>query len=325
MKIGVIGDIHWSKYSSIMRQIGETYTKRLENCIESINWAEETLKDCDEIVYLGDFFDSSDLSNEEITALTSIKWNDKPHRFLVGNHEMGINDLSKSSAHIFKLFGFDVIDKPKEVDGIGYIPYVLSANREPLNNYVGNCKIIFSHNDIKGVQMGRYVSEDGFSIEEIEKSCEMFINGHLHNGERINDRIINLGNLTGQNFSEDANRYSHKIAVIDSDSCELTFYENPHAFNFYKVDYNSGGTELKTNAIVTASVNSDKQQEVKDFLENDKNVICYRMVVNHLTEDSISSGVEQLSVDHIGEFYNYVIDKLGNSDIVRKELEEVLK
>ena len=109
MKIGIVGDIHWSKYSSILRSRGKKYSKRLENCIESINWAEDTTRDCDMVVYLGDFFDNESLKSEEITALSEIKWNKLPHKFLVGNHELGLNDLSFSSAHIFDLHDKEVI------------------------------------------------------------------------------------------------------------------------------------------------------------------------------------------------------------------------
>ena len=87
MKIGIIGDIHFSEYSSILRGRGQYFSQRLENCVTSINWAEEMTSDCDQVVYLGDFFDKPSLNAEEITALNSIQWNDRYHRFLVGNHE----------------------------------------------------------------------------------------------------------------------------------------------------------------------------------------------------------------------------------------------
>ena len=43
MKIGVIGDVHWSSYSSIVRSTGDVYSTRLENLIQSINWSENKL------------------------------------------------------------------------------------------------------------------------------------------------------------------------------------------------------------------------------------------------------------------------------------------
>ena len=157
MKIGVVGDVHWSKYSSIVRSRGNKYSTRLENCIKSINWAEEVTKHCDLIVYLGDFFDKSDLSAEELSALNDLIWNDVPHKFLVGNHEMGLNDLSFSSSHTFNLHdNFEVIDEPTylEQNNICFIPYILESDRKPFSKYIENKdSIVFSHNDIKGITM----------------------------------------------------------------------------------------------------------------------------------------------------------------------------
>ena len=72
MRILVCGDVHWSNYSSILRRRGTDYSKRLENCINSINWVEQTAEDysCDCVVYLGDWFDRSDLNSEEISPFS---------------------------------------------------------------------------------------------------------------------------------------------------------------------------------------------------------------------------------------------------------------
>ena len=91
MKILVVGDVHFCQYSSILRERGELYSKRLENLLWSLNWVENQagVLECDKVVYLGDFFDRSDANAEELTALTEVKWSDLPHVCLVGNHELG--------------------------------------------------------------------------------------------------------------------------------------------------------------------------------------------------------------------------------------------
>ena len=68
--------------------------------------------------------------------------------------------------------------------------------------YLGNSskgKIIFSHNDIAGMNLGHFTSKDGFSIDEINDNCVLFINGHLHNSSWVGRKykIYNAGNLTG--------------------------------------------------------------------------------------------------------------------------------
>src|SRR5574344_2114067 len=173
-KICIWGDNHWSQYSSILRKRGNKYSVRLENSIASLNWVENlaTSQGCSFVVCTGDFFDAAVLKAEELTALEDIKWNNLPHMFLVGNHEMGRSDLRYSSAHVFgNIQNASVIDKScliqlPELD-IVLLPYILESDRKPLQEYIkplnclNNKRIIISHNDIKGIQMGKFESVEG--------------------------------------------------------------------------------------------------------------------------------------------------------------------
>ena len=337
MKLGVVGDIHWSKYSSIVRQRGKKYSLRLENCIDSVNWAETTLKDCDKVIYLGDFFDSDILKSEELTALSELKWNDKEHIFLVGNHELGLHDLSFSSAHLFNIANKVVIDKPV-IQGYGHVelcflPYILD-NTGRIEDYIyvrtGNLpRIIFSHNDIAGIQLGKFLTTSGFDIENIKCSCDLFINGHLHNETCIDNKIYNIGNLTGQNFSEDACRYGHKVFIIDTETFDIEKIENPFAFKFFKFEniedllkYN-----FPSNSIVTAKLYTGQLNKVNKFVETNDNILAHRFVMitntkelNHNENSNI-----QLSVDHLEKFQEFIIDRLGNNKLVKEELMEVIR
>lgn len=340
MKIGIIGDIHWSRYSSILRQRGDKYSIRLENCIKSINWAEKLTSDCIYTVYLGDFFDSSELNSEEITALNDIKWSDSLHTFLVGNHEMGINDLSYSSSHLFgftSVFTDRIIDKPHQckVDNISlrYLPYILEDNRLPLSEYFyddgAEKVIIFSHNDIAGIQMGKFISPNGFTVEEIHANCDLFINGHLHNGSKIDNKIINVGNLTGQNFSEDAFKYDHCVMILDTDTMRIEVYENPYAINFYKVDtltQNFSLDNLKNNAVITLKTTQEEQSNYKQVLDNSDKIIASRLIIAPTDNiNTTNNNKEILAVNHLDKFSEYVLNTLGTSDVVKQELGEVLR
>lgn len=338
MKLGVVGDIHWSKYSSIIRQRGNKYSLRLENCINSVNWAEEVLKDCDKIIYLGDFFDSDILKSEELTALSELKWNDKEHIFLVGNHELGLHDLSFSSAHLFNIANKVVIDKPvvqvNSYDQVElcFIPYMLD-NTGRIEDYIyGRTnklpRIVFSHNDIAGIQLGKFLTTSGFEIEDIECNCDLFINGHLHNETCIDDKIYNIGNLTGQNFSEDARRYGHKVFIIDTETLDIQKIENPFAFRFFKFEnvedllkYN-----FPSNSVVTAKLYAEQFNKVKDFVDHN-NVIAHRFVIisNIKESDSSENNPIQLSVDHLEKFQEFILDRLGNDKLVKEELVEVVR
>lgn len=335
MKIGIVGDIHWSKYSSILRSRGKKYSKRLENCIDSINWAEELLGDrCDIVVYLGDFFDHESLKSEEITALSEIEWNKVPHYFLVGNHELGLNDLSFSSAHIFNLKDPQVIDHPttwiySDVE-VCYLPYILN-NTGKLDDYFDvktEKRVVFSHNDIAGIQMGKFVSTSGFEIDNIEANCDLFINGHLHNGTQVTDKIYNIGNLTGQNFSEDAEVYKHNIFLLNTDTLEIEAFENPYALKFYKfIDLDSlMSYDFEANSIVTAKLPANDVDKAKEFVLSNEDIIAHRFIIMPNLDGNVSS-IEHtsLTVNHLDKFQEFILEQLGSDQMVVEELGEVLK
>lgn len=343
MKILVFGDCHWSTYSSILRKRGLNYSTRLHNLIDSVNWVEEQAVEnhVDAIVGLGDFFDKETLNSEEITALKEIMWSDKEHYFLIGNHEMGRNDLFYSSTKIFDKYNFYVIDTPiiknfcKTLSTIAFIPYMLNPNYSILNDIYNSCPsgekiIIFSHNDIAGIQLGQFVSKSGFEIKDIEENCDLFVNGHLHNGLKITDKIINLGNLTGQNFSEDAYKYSHNIMILDTETLKYELIENPYAVNFYKLDainHIPNLESLKKNAVITLRCLEKDSDGWAEEIKNCPNIIESRILIERevLSKESVDSAKDELVSDHISEFKKYVTETLGVSDIVLEELEEVCK
>lgn len=342
MKILVFGDCHWSTYSSILRKRGLNYSVRLHNLIDSINWVEEQAIEnhVDAVVGLGDFFDKETLNSEEITALKEIMWSDKEHYFLIGNHEMGRNDLFYSSTKIFDKYNFHVIDAPiakifcKTLSTIAFIPYTLNPNYDILNNIYNSCSsgekiIIFSHNDIAGIQLGQFVSKSGFEIKDIEENCDLFINGHLHNGTKITDKIINLGNLTGQNFSEDAHIYKHNIMILDPATLEYKLIENPYAINFYKIDAINSTPILSNfkNAVITLKCYEKDAEYWENEIKKCPNIIESRVLIEReiLNIEDIEKNKDRLISDHISEFKKFVIESMGSSDNVLEELEEVCK
>lgn len=309
MKIGVIGDVHFSTNSSIVREMGDLYSKRLEHCIKSINWAEEKTKDCDLIVYLGDFFDEAKLSALEISAFTEIKWNKKPHIIICGNHEMGRSDLQISSAHLFKLLpNFTFITEPTSLDGLLYfLPYSLNPN---LDKYSGE-KIVFSHNDIAGINYGGFTTTHGLDINEINM---FFVNGHLHNGSVLKPGVINLGNFVGQNFSEDAFNYSHNLMILDSISLEYELIENPFSFNFYKISELKELAKIKDNAVLSITAKKEDLPKFREFLENNKKVL-YSRILTEVEYEKVEIGKVDLSVNHLELFRDYISKTLGEEGV----------
>lgn len=345
MKLGIVGDIHWSRYSSILRSRGKHFSTRLEGLIKSLSWAEQLFKEhgCEEEIFLGDTFDKEELNSEEITALSEVEWNKSSRlkHFIVGNHESGVSSLVYNSTQVLHKIGV-VEDQPyiyplDDKTELLFLPYIVEDNRKPLKDYLTKRNsskklVVFSHNDIKNFQMGMFLSKTGFDIDEIENNCDLYFNGHLHNCGKVTNKIINLGVLTGQNFSEDAFKYEHHIAILDTDTLEIEYFENPYAFNFYKIDINNEQDlnklkKVKSNAIVSIKCSNTYQEALKDTLEQVKNIISYKIIYTRdlMSQESSTEVTLELSDDHLEQFKKYIIDTLGNSQVVNEELSEVCK
>ena len=348
MKVLIHSDCHWSQNSSIIRSNGEKYSTRLENLIESINWVERLAweQECDCIICCGDFFDSAVLNAQEVSALQEIRWAPLSHLFLTGNHETNVSSLEYSTTDLFKLCpNVAVINTPQQyfIDNTSvefcFLPYVLERDRKTVKEYFGDktCnRVIFSHNDIKNVQYGSFLSTEGFEVADIENNCDLYFNGHIHHCCNVTSKIINIGNLTGQNFTEDATKYQHCAIVLDTETLKYKFYQNPYAFKFYKLDC-SKETDfasiqhaincLNYNAVATITVPEKFSAEARDMLEYlKKDTICeYRLLINRETTISNDDIATVDTTDHLKQFEDYVLSQIGSSDIIRDELQHVMR
>lgn len=332
MKIGIYTDVHFCSSASLVRTRGLEYSTRLENCIQSVSWAENYFeyKECDEVVCLGDFFDKSSLGAEEITALNKIHFNSLPHRFLVGNHEMVKHDGSVSSVEIFRSKpNFHIYNKPTQVGNILFLPYVPETDKEELISYIDSpVDVIFSHNDIKGIRYGAIVNETGFSIDEIEANCKMFINGHLHNAQVLNnaETLINLGNLTGINFNEDATIYDHFACILDTDTMSVEFIINPYAFNFYKIEFDPNiNYSFKSNAVITLRVRESDVDAAKTLLYNNNDIIITTRMIVLSDQNKVIEDVQFDTIDYLSAFKSFMLSKLEQTEVLNEELSKLLE
>ena len=216
-----------------------------------------------------------------------------------------------------------------------FLPYVVESDRKPLKEYLKDYDptkkhVIFSHNDLRNVQYGPYLNTTGFSIEEIEAVADLYLNGHIHNGQWITNKILNLGSMTAQNFTNDSFKYKYGVWILDTDTLELKFYENPFALNFYKVDIDSEEDinvldTLKGNAVVSIKCLETLKEKLIAKLDS----LCLllpRTTYYNIAEDT---GAETECVlvksDHLEQFRKYFIDNFGDTKIIREELNEICK
>jgi DNA repair exonuclease SbcCD nuclease subunit len=323
--------------------MGDRYTQRLENVIKSINWAEDLAykKGCQYVICAGDFFDMPNLTQQEITAINEIKFAPMcAHYFLVGNHESEENDLHYNSTEILQQDHKDnfIIAEPKLLEEPGFelafLPYTVESRRKDINEYFPAPKakrLLISHNDLFGIQLGPAVSSIGFKPEDLASVCDLCVNGHLHNGVKINEKVINLGNLTGKDFGENASKYIHNVLLVDTDTMTYEFVENPYAFNFYKLDINTESdinklTKLKNNAVVVIKCAANLVGSVKATLSNLTNIIEHRIVVSkEFIAGETTEDITDLTVDQYVKFAECCREKLENTAILEEELSEILK
>ena len=337
MKILIYSDIHISQDSSIVKSFGKYYSTRLEYIIKSITWAENlaTNEKCDLIFNLGDTFNKPIVNAMEATAVQDICWADIPHYILVGNHDSDVVSLEYSSVSILKKLGFHIIKEVTHLydkdDVFTFIPYILEDNRKPLTEYlVGKNDIVLSHNDIAGFRFGNFVSKEGFKIDDIEKSCKLFLNGHLHNSSFLSDKILNVGNLCGQNFTEDSLKYSHGCWILDTKTNSLEFHENPYALNFYKLEYPADKkifSNLKNNSVLMIKCERSYQEELKNILTkySDKIVTTRVLLYDKDIIENIDTQVKLDKVDHLKQFTDFIHEQLGNTELINEELMEVCR
>lgn len=337
MKYLVCGDVHWCQYSSILRTRGKKYSTRLENLIASVNWVEDLAEkqECEGIIYLGDFFDRPDLGAEELTALQEVKWANLKHIFIVGNHESNVLNLSFSSTKLFESIDALVVSKPScyginDEVVFNFIPYILPNELKPLSTYIykGYKNIVFAHEDIAGIQYGKIVSVQGFDINDIRDNCALFFDGHLHNGGMIGNNIILVGNLTGQNFNENAFIYDHNVYIIDVNGSNIVVerHTNEDALKFYKVKIESEKdlatlNGLPKNSIVSISCNNLYKDQAIKVVSNNDNILEHRLSIYYIDNSNSDEEKEIFEVeDHFKQFVMFAKSKLESSPILDDEL-----
>jgi DNA repair exonuclease SbcCD nuclease subunit len=263
------------------------------------------------------------------------------HYSLVGNHDASTSNLLFNSINSFLGDRHQIVTEPSVLPlddcFICFLPYMVEYDRKPLGDYFANLKqekrpiVILSHNDISGIQLGPIVSKTGFSIEEINSACDLFINGHLHNGQAITDKIINLGNLTGKDFGEDAMKYKHSVAILDTETLTLEFIENPYAYNFYKVQISSKDdlkilSSFKNQAVVSIKCESTLIDVVKQQIQNCKNIVESRIILMKCWEETSDSSTEtDLFIDHLARFVDCCKSCIDNTYLLEEELNEICK
>jgi hypothetical protein len=184
---------------------------------------------------------------------------------------------------------------------------------------------------LKDVQYGAFLSTEGFTPAEIEANCSLCMNGHIHNCSYVTSKIINSGNLTGQNFTEDATKYGHYVELIDTKTLEVQFIPNPYALNFAKIDATGdkwiSALPVKfNNAVLTIKVDSpETARAARESCDFDPNIVTYRLILESKLSDAVTEAPTLEAVDHLKQFEQYVLSYIGDTNVIREELFNVMR
>lgn len=302
MKIGLYSDPHFSQNSSMLIGKDGKYSKRLTNLIKSFQWMNDffSKEGCKEVFCLGDLTDRPDLTAEEITTMSECDIS--KHHLIVGNHCRSDKSGEINSLSMFS----DIYYEPSVVTLDKCKILILPYNSTPIDlTQYKDIDIILSHNDIKGYDFGSHVSEEGYDLEDILKNCKLFINGHLHNGGwLVEGKVMNLGQLSGMNFSSCGGQWEPSVAILDTDTLEIHLYENPVALKFKKLEFKTLVSlknylnSLTGQYVLQIKIPENISTSARKLLEQYKEVVISSRVLvdrvrktkNHETETVVSQG-----------------------------------
>lgn len=161
---------------------------------------------------------------------------------LVGNHDIFWRDSLEVNSHDLLLKEYDnvhSVSSPKTISfddtTIDFIPWMCKENEEEVVEFISSSKsdLCVGHFEISGFAMYRGVtSEDGLKINLFER-YERVISGHYHT-RSSRENVIYVGTPYEMTWEDHGDPKGFHI--FDTDTRELTFYENPFRM-FTKIDY----------------------------------------------------------------------------------------
>lgn len=314
-KIVISADIHFCKRESLVEN-------RYLHLAKSIEWVDNLPADLH--FDLGDFFNTAHLTAEDVAVLDAIKFKNSWH-CITGNHEQdGHNSLLKYFRDIHTVY-----EKPqlknfgKDIGWVLFIPY--SKTPTPLDELLRklpSCEkvMVCSHCDF----VGMFGTEEGagYHIDEInaDERIKMWFNGHYHQRMFLSKKVVVVGNLCGQNFTQ--NFDNHGVAVYDTVNNTYEFKENPYALVFGKMD--TGKPECRDirkliesdperRYVLAIQTDSDCKAMMKEWA--DKNLIASRIMLSDvagagLGEEEVQD-MDMVVIDHIELFKAEVAKRFG--------------
>lgn len=308
MKILIYSDIHISKSSSILPLTSEDskYSYRQQMIINTGKYLADLADKYkpDLIINLGDTFDQHTVTSYDIDTASEFfkcfRMLNIPHLVIVGNHEM-VNHSFNAIQLLSNITNITVISEPctisvnnimsmyaKQSDDnksdvkLAFIPYC--NHNDILEFPEGN--FLFSHLDIQGASIrGDITLADGVSTELLRQKYQLVFNGHIHKPSLLGN-VVNVGSTTTHSFADD-NETMPQCYIFDTETLDLQTFKPTVCPLFRKleitdfVELNQQISKLDTSYkyIINCVCPFEIKEEVKTYLEQNSNVINFRLTV----------------------------------------------
>lgn len=334
------GDIHFGTTHRFSTITNNGFTIRENEHLSCLDSLKRVLKEnkITKCVFLGDMYGpvGDNISGETQCAVIKFvselaqecKEYNIPLDMIVGNHDIihdatvfGINKISP-----FKYFDNVNLYEQPSIDG-NYVYLPFSYDDDYLNKFLEDVpnkenKIVFSHVDISGIEIGGgIVTKKGVNLESLSKFKKVF-EGHYHSFKSIGDNIIVPGSTQRLSFKdkgvsrENIVLYDESSDEIKRDSFEcpdwLTFTDD----NIQDILETDNNNYVKIDLSVDMLYTDEIKQKVEQMKNCDLHIDVSRIVMNRKVEES-----EQMSEDEIDIIQQFV-NKSENDDDKKEKLIE---
>lgn len=183
------------------------------DCYEFVRWA------CDQAhqfgaktcVFLGDWH-----HNRHTVAVNSLHWSHKAMEllndsfdnvfFVLGNHDLYYKDKRDIHSAVFaqNFEHFHVIDNITNIDGIGFVPWLVGDEWKRMPTFSANCDYLFGHFELPHFYMNAQVmmpDHGQLSHTHFDQIKHLVFSGHFHK-RQVKGKVWYIGNAFPHNFND---------------------------------------------------------------------------------------------------------------------------
>ena len=86
-----------------------------------------------------------------------------------------------------------------------------------------------------------------------------------------------------------------------------------------------GALDTVDSVLIDSIVLYNNDSPIKTVSDFSGNVVSYRVVIESKTTENIESFTSIESIDHLKQFEQYVLTSIGNTSVIREELQNVMR